>query len=60
MVRTVKGKVVSGRARTVRTVNRLGAVWEQLSYRNRLEAHSYLLPIPEGMIATVYLVDCVG
>lgn len=49
-----------GEAGTVRTVNRLGAVWEQVSYRSRVEAHSYLLPIPEGMIANVCLVDRVG
>lgn len=46
-------------ARTVRTVNRLGAVWEQVSYRRTMAAHRYLLPIPEGMIADVYLVDIV-
>jgi len=44
-------------ARLVRTVNRLGAVWKQVSCRKRNATRGHLLPIPEGMIATVGLVD---
>jgi hypothetical protein len=40
-----------------RTVDRLGAVWERVSYRARVATGRYLLPIPEGMIAVVRLVD---
>ena len=43
--------------RTERTVNRLSAVWKQISHRKTVAADSDLLPIPEGMIAAVYLVD---
>ena len=39
-------------------MDRLGAVWKQVSFE-RLVAidYRYLLPIPEGMIATVYVGD---
>lgn len=40
-----------------RTVDRLGAVWERISCRTRIATDRYLLPIPEGMIAVVRLVD---
>jgi hypothetical protein len=55
----MNGEWVAG-ARLVRTVNRLGAVRKQVSCRKKIGTGEYLLPIPEGMIAVVEVVDRVG